>query len=141
MKEGASAGRRSARSRNLPSANERRDRRKARHLRPGPARTHERIRLRRTLCSRKNHPPARSRGGASRTRWGVPLLAGWAKKRPFFHGLELHLCLYNKSICFFRSLFAEEKWKRGRGLDPLVWSRHRRDEPPPHRVLTIILKS
>ncbi len=55
----------------------------------------------------------------------------WAKRRRFSHGLELHFRRCSQSICFLRSLFAEEKWGREREVDPAVWPARSASPPSP----------
>ena len=103
MKEGAPVGKRSIPEPCLPSAKEGGIEGREGILGASPALSMERTTA---LCSRKIHPPVRA-GQSLPGPCGEMLR--WAKRRWFFHGLELYFRRWSKDICFLCSLFAEAK--------------------------------
>ena len=103
MKEGAPAGKRSVPEPCLPSAKEGGIEGREGILGGSPALSMERITA---LCSREIHPPVRA--GQSLPGPGGEMLR-WAKRRWFFHDLELYFHRCSKDICFLCSLFPEAK--------------------------------
>jgi len=101
MKEGAPAGKRSVAEPCLPSAKEGGIEGREGILGGSSALSMERITA---LCSREIHPPVRA--GQSLPGPGGEMLR-WAKRRWFFHDLELYFHRCSKDICFLCSLFAE----------------------------------
>ncbi|MCJ7494099.1 MAG: hypothetical protein MUP68_07640, partial [Deltaproteobacteria bacterium] len=64
------------------------------------------------------HPPVRA--GQSLPGPGGEMLR-WAKRRWFFHDLELYFHRCNKDICFLCSLSAEAKCRGAERFAPTVW--------------------
>jgi len=132
MKEGALAGKRLDPSPCFSSAKKRRDRRKAGYPRQKPPP----LPMKELLPCAPERFPLPSGPGSLPGPGGEALR--WAKRRLFSHGLELHFRRCSQSICFLRSLFAEEKWRRRRGFDPAVWPARSASPPGPEHQYGIM---